>query len=211
MGNDIKNKHKIIWLLAPFYNICAILLFSFLISNIAYADTPTLAQVLKNIAGTTESLMRLVTALTYVMGFFLVVRGVMSLKQYGESRTMMTSQHELTGPMAKLFAGAALIYLPNSVNVGISTFWGTATIYAYVPQSKDPWADLIQSCFQIIQLIGVIAFFRGMVLFTHLGSQHGHQQNTFGKALSHVVGGILCINMYAFINIMLNTLSLGIK
>ena len=34
-------------------------------------------------------------------------------------------------------------------------------------------------------------------------------QATFGKGLSYIIGGILCIDMYDFIKSVLNTLALG--
>ena len=43
---------------------------------------------------------------------------------------------------------------------------------------------------------------------SHMGE--GKEQGaTFGKAMAHIVGGILCINMYQFLQVIFNTLALG--
>jgi len=89
-----------------------------------------------------------------------------------------------------------------------STFWTNPTPLAYVAQQNDPWSELIQACFLVIQLIGTIAFIRGLIMLTHL-SQHGGHQGTFGKAMAHIVGGILLIDMYDFVTAVGNTLGLG--
>lgn len=195
-----------------------VVLVSSVLVGTAYAATapssspiviPTLDQALKNLSLTSDSLMRLVTAIAYVMGFFFVIQGLFELKHYGDARTMMSHEHTLKKPLLYLIAGAALIYLPASIHTGISTFWNESSPLAYIPKSADdPWQELVKSCFVIIQLIGVIAFIRGLILLTHLSGNHGGQ-NSFGKAMAHIVGGILCINMYQFLQTIFNTLVPG--
>ena len=70
------------------------------------------------------------------------------------------------------------------------------------------WSELLNACIMIIQLIGTIAFIRGLVILTHLG-ERGGQQGAFGKAMSHIVGGILAIDINDFMQAIWNTLALG--
>lgn len=188
--------------------LTAVFILGLLCSQAAYAQAiPDLATMLENLSTTIPNLMRLVTALSYVMGIFFIYRGILAMKQYGESRTMMSTQHELKGPLIILAVGSALLYLPSSVAAGLSTFWDTTTPYVYLPDIEDPWSNLIKDCFMILELIGTIAFIRGLIILSQLAG-HG-QAGTFGKGLSHIVGGILCINMYGFVQAVLNTLTLG--
>jgi intracellular multiplication protein IcmC len=59
-----------------------------------------------------------------------------------------------------------------------------------------------------VQLVGTIAFIRGLVLLTH-ASGHGTQPGTFSKAISFIVAGILCINLYQFLQVIFTTFGLG--
>jgi len=175
------------------------------------AIAPDAGTMMQNFALTVPKLMKLVTATAYVMGIFFLYKGVAGLKQYGESRTMMSSSHELKGPLIMMIVGTALLYLPSSVEVGLNTFWTEPNPYGYVSNiMTDPWSLIIQDGYLIIQLIGTIAFIRGLVMMTHMAG-HSSQPGTFGKALTFMIAGILCINLYDFLNVINNTLSLGLS
>lgn len=182
----------------------------------ANGDIPPLADVanvseavsaqtmMENIAKQIPNLTRMLTAIAYVMGMYFIFWGIVKLKQYGESRTMMSSSHDLKGPMMYIFVGALLLYLPTSVQVGMSTFWTNPTPYQYL-QEQDQWSQFFTTIFMIIQFIGALAFIRGLVILSHLGG-HGGQPGTLGKGLTHIIGGIFCINIYQFVQVILNTL-----
>jgi intracellular multiplication protein IcmC len=197
------NKGPIMRLLTYF-----ILMITLFYSEVGYAEA-NLTTLLQNLAKTMPQLMQLVTAFGYVMGMFLVLKGVLELKKYGESRTMMSSTAELKGALVYIFVGAALIYLPTTVNVGMSTFWTEPNPYQYLDEAKDPWSDLIRDIFMVIQLIGTIAFIRGLLTLAKMGAHHGGQQGEFGKAMAFIIGGVFCINIYQFIQVVFNTLALG--
>src|ERR1041385_2365927 len=101
----------------------AVLLFTLFYSAMTYAEIPTLDQVIQRISDNIGSLMQMVTGGAYIIGTYFVIRGVMELKHFGESRTMMSSEHSLKKPLLFIFAGAALIYLPSSINAGLETLW----------------------------------------------------------------------------------------
>lgn len=166
-----------------------------------------LETMVKNFSESIPSLMQFVTALAYVMGMYFIVEGILKLKKYGETRTS-GSEASLKSPLIFLGVGGALLYLPTSVQVGFTTFWLDPTPYAYVTDTTDAWTQLIQSIFMIVQLIGTIAFIRGLIILSHIGGQSS-QPGSFGKAMAHIVGGILCINIYQFIQAVTNTLALG--
>lgn len=189
--------------------IAGILAISYFYGSFAEAAVGVdLGTMIDNFTTTVPQLMRLITAFAYVAGFYMVFQGILKLKQYGESRTMMSSQHELKGPMIYIMVGAALIYLPSSVRVGLTTFWSSPNPYAYRVDNTDQWGQVINDCYMVVQMIGTIAFIRGLLILSHLGAQQG-QPGTFGKGMAHVVGGILCINIYEFTHAVMNTLALG--
>lgn len=167
------------------------------------------ATFITNFGKTIPNLMQLVTAIAYVMGMFFVVNGLFHLKKYGEQRSQASSEAHLKGPILYLLVGAALLYLPTTVRVGFATFWTNPLPYQYDTDQSGAWADLLKAGFMIIQLIGIISFIRGLVMLTHLGGAGGQQQGTLGKALAHIIAGILCIDMYDFLQTVFNTLALG--
>jgi intracellular multiplication protein IcmC len=185
---------------------------SFLIVVPAYAQTLntsglTAQTMLQNLGLEVPSFMRLVTAIAYVLGMVFVIQGVMKLKHLGESRTMMSREHSPVGPILLIGVGAALLYLPTTVWVGMNTFWTSASPYSY-NENTDVWSQYLNICFQIVQLIGVIAFIRGLIILSRLG-EHGGQPGTFSRGLTHIIGGIFCINIYQFIQVI--NLTLGIQ
>ena len=184
----------------------------FLTSSHAFAaSAPDAGKMLQNLIAQVPEVMRLVTALAYVMGFFFVYKGLMEFKKFGEQRTQMSGEHHIMGPLSYLFVGAMLIFLPSSVWVGINTFWAqTPNIYAYeTSNSTDAWSSMTDAVYLLVQLIGTISFIRGLVILTHLGSQHGSSQpGTMGRAFAHIVAGILCINLYGFVQMISSTLGI---
>jgi len=186
----------------------------FLVLPSAYAQEPVVSAqnlsastMLENLFTQIPALMQLVTAVAYVMGMYFIFYGIGLLKQYGESRTMMSHQHTLKGPIIFIVIGTALLYLPSSVQIGLTTFWSTPNPYGYLDQNSQ-WTSFIQACFTIIQLVGTIAFIRGLVIFTQLGGHGGHHPGAFAKGLTHVIGGILCINIYQFVQVIIQTFGL---
>jgi len=170
------------------------------------SNVPDAGSMLANLSETVPQFMKLVTAMAYVMGMALIFRGLLALKQYGESRTMMSSQHELKGPLILMSVGTALLYLPTAVGTGLTTFWGSPNAYAYPTASSDQWDSLIQDCYLVVQLIGTVAFIRGLLTLTHLGSQA--QPGTMSKGFTFIAAGALCINLPQFITAVENTLGI---
>lgn len=167
----------------------------FAYAGLVYADIPTLDQVLETFSGNIPNLMAMVTSFGYVFGIYLVVKGVFALKKQAEQRTMMSTEHSLKGPIIFITVGALLIWLPTSIDTAMNTLWLQPSPFAYQVDEGNPWSSLIKASFLVLQLIGVIAFIRGLIIMTHLAGQGG-QPGTFAKGITHIIGGILCINMY---------------
>lgn len=167
-----------------------------LYSNGAYAvGVPNLSVMLTNFASSVPNLMQLVTAGAFVIGMFLVVAAVMGMKHFGELRTMMTQEHSISGPLVEFFVGISLLYLPSTIRSGLSTFWISTNPYAYVSSATDQYTTFINACYSIMQLVGVIAFIRGLLMLKAAGGGKA-QQGMLGKAAAHLVGGIMCMNIY---------------
>lgn len=179
-----------------------------LLAFAADPNAPDVATMLVNFAQTVPTLMMMVTSITYVMGMFLIFKGIMGLKQYGEQRTQMSSSHSLKEPLILMIIGTALLYLPSSVATGFNTFWTDGSPLAYIPPSTDQYSVIYQDAYMVIELIGTIAFIRGLLTLSHLGGQAQH--DTVSKGLAFVISGILCINLYSFLQVLGATLGITI-
>jgi intracellular multiplication protein IcmC len=179
----------------------------FLFTSLAFAAVPDVVTMLENFAKTVPELMYFTTALAYVFGFWFVVHGLVLLKKYGMQRTQMSGDASLAAPLLSIFVGAAMIYLPSTIQAGMETFWMNPNPYHYGVSESEGWNTFAGACFMIIQLVGVIAFMRGLMILTKLGG--GGQQASFGKATAHIVGGIFCINMRDFLQSVFETLGLS--
>ena len=178
--------------------------------QMAYASTPDVGTMLENFSQDVPQFMQLVTATAYVMGMYFIYKGIVALKEFGESRTHSSGGggHELKGPVILMTVGTLLLYLPTSVQSGLSTFWTDANPYGYISEQTDQWTTMYQDCFLIIQFIGTISFIRGLVILTQLSGQ-GAQPGTFGRGLTHIIAGVLCINLYDFLGAINATLGIG--
>lgn len=169
-------------------------------------NTVSLTTLIKNLATQLPQVWLLVTAISYVFGFFFVIEGVMKLKKYAEQRSMMSSEASMRGPLLYIFVGAAMIYLPSTLNSGLTTFWLNPSPYGYEEDISEPWRDLYNACIIIVQLVGLIAFIRGLMILTHLGNQG--QPGQFGRAMAHIIGGIFLIDLFDFLNMIFATFGL---
>jgi hypothetical protein len=137
---------------------------------------------------------------------FFIYKGIIGLKQFGEQRSMMASSQELKGPLIMMMVGTALLYLPSSVQAGMTTFWTDPNPYGYVTDSPDQWTTIWQDAIMVIQFIGTIAFIRGLLTLNQLSGQG--QPGTFGKGMTYIIAGILCINLNDFLAAVNNTLGI---
>lgn len=163
--------------------------------------------MINRIAGQIPMLMRMVTAFGYVIGMYFIFVSLLKFKEFGEQRTMMSAQHHLKEPLTYLIMGGLLLYLPTSVQVGMSTFWADPSPYGYL-EGDDQWQQFLNNCFLVVQLFGTIAFIRGLIILSHTGGQGGGGQGQFGKGVTHVIGGIFCINIYQFVKVILFTVGI---
>lgn len=162
--------------------------------------------MLENIADAVPNLMRLITAIAYVMGIYIIISGVILLKHVGEMRTQMSHEHHISKPLIMIVCGAMLTYLPTAVQVTTSTFWKDPSPIAYQP-SSDQYFQFINICFIIVQFVGALAFIRGLIILSHAGAGGG--QDSFKKGVVHIVGGILAINIYQFVQVIMITLGMN--
>lgn len=173
------------------------------------------ADIINNIAQSMGPVQHLITGFAYVMGLCFALKAIMTLKQYGESKTAMSGgSGSMKEPLVYLFVAAVFIYFPTALAMMLNTTFGPGNVLAYSPvDSKNPYIKTLfgtgsavgQSLAIIIQTIGGVAFVRGWVLVARASGQ-GQQPGGVGKGMVHIFGGILAMNIVLTLQIINNTL-----
>lgn len=170
--------------------------------------------ILNNLANSLAPVERLLTGAAYLMGILFFMKGIYTLKNYGESRTAMSQGGNLKEPIVYMFVGAALLYFPTTFKIFMVTSFGYENVLQYAQINSTNKA--INTLFGagsavgrplslLIQVIGLVAFIRGWVLVARASSQ-GQQPGGTGKGIVHVFGGILAMNIVGTLEIINNTL-----
>jgi len=155
-------------------------------------------------------IMILLTSAAYLMGIFFIFKAIYELKQYGEMRTMMASNTDLRTPIVSLLVGAVFIYLPTAWRMMLITVFGVESPLAYPGSDNSAnWDQVVNVIVMFTQIIGLIAFIRGWLILAKVSSKGGGGgQHSFGKGLTHIIGGILAINVVGTFNVIGVTLGL---
>lgn len=140
-------------------------------------------------------LSRLLFAFSYLTGMICMFRALYYLKVYGEARTMMATQANAATPIALIVCGAGLIFLPTAIDVLNFTVYHTNTTLSY-DTADSSYGDLMVMISLVVQLVGLIAVIRGLMILSGTGQQ-GRQPGMTGKGMTHLMGGILAMNFWA--------------
>ena len=100
-----------------------------------------------------------------------------------------------------------LIFFVSSYKIGLTTLFGASwqDTLAY-PTGSSSTDALVSSVVLIMQVVGVIAFIRGILLLNSAGG-HNAQPGSVGKGLTFIVGGLMAINIYGTWQMLVNTLT----
>lgn len=171
----------------------------------------TIDQMLINLSESIGPVENLVKALAIVIGMAFIFKALYQLKIYGDLRTMMSSQTGVKEPLSYLFIGALFIYLPSMIEMMMLTVFGQESPLDYSGSVNGrTTAEFVKAALRIMQLIGWISFIRGWMILAKSSSQGAAGQGIkFSKGITHVIGGLLAINIVGTANIIGSTLGLG--
>lgn len=167
---------------------------------------------LANLQASFGSLVKLVRALSYIIGLTLIVRGVMMYRIFATQTMSSAQKGEIAGPLVFLMVGTFLLYFPSTLKSSLVSVFGDNTIssatslIAYKSLSGiEKWQAISDVVVKYMYLIGLIAFIRGWVILSKMGHS-GAQPGSLGKGIIHVIGGVLLINVVKTFNILATTL-----
>ncbi|MEE9452433.1 MAG: type IV secretion protein IcmC [Gammaproteobacteria bacterium] len=171
-----------------------------------------ITQMLISLGESIDPIERLVRAFAYVIGVSFILKAIYHLKVYGEARAMSATQGGgMKEPLSYLFVGALFVYLPSMLEMMMLTVFGTegVTPLSYQTNSRTT-TQFAYAALRLMQLIGWISFIRGWMILAKSSSQGASSQGIrFGKGISHVVAGLLAINIVGTTNMIGSTLGLG--
>lgn len=176
------------------------------------ADWPTLQRMMQSLVSNIAPLQRFVEAICYLAGFFYAFKACYILKEYGEMRTMMSSQTDMRRPLLLFLVAGGLLYLPQLYHMGIITLFDqyNPSPLAYPGASYATWQGVSNVIAMIIQLLGLISFARGWFVLSAL-SGHSAPPGTVGKGMWHIIGGILAINIIGTQHVIESTLGITVS
>ena len=169
-----------------------------------------ISEIMRNLNQSLPPIQNLIFGFSYMSGIMFLFRGVFRLKVYGDTRTMMSSQASIKEPLILLLVGAIFFYIPSGIGVLLNTTFGSDN-----PLSYSDWAaagtinsQTAISILNLVRVIGLMTFIKGWFVLSKSGG--GQQGNGMGKALTHIIGGLLAINIVGTMNVVTSTLGLSI-
>jgi intracellular multiplication protein IcmC len=161
--------------------------------------TPDPATIIANF----DTIASILETVSILMGIGLFLGGLFLLKKYGETRTYMSHQMSIAGPLVMLIAGVAFLILPTTISTVLFAFWSSSTPEHYSGLGEG-WDQYMPVVLIFVRIIGVGAIMRGILLFSRVGGHHGSQPGTMGKAFIHILGGLLCVHILGTVDLLKN-------
>lgn len=158
---------------------------------------PDTSAILSNLS----EILTVVSDFAIIAGLMIFLNGLLHLKKHGEARGMGGGEHSLGKPLMMIFSGCVLLLLPTMISSMLEVFYDSSSPLAYSGTGGDDGnIEVIVYC---IRIFGVCAFIKGVIHLARAGG-HSSQPGTVGRAMVHMFGGILCINIVATIGFVQN-------
>ncbi|MEI2806922.1 MAG: hypothetical protein V9G18_13570 [Albidovulum sp.] len=156
---------------------------------------PTAMSMMEAFRANFPGLTQFLTALCYLLGLWAGVSATLLVQRRqrhdgGASRRAILARGALC---------AVFLYLPTAIDSGQETLFGARAILGYSAGSavSEPGRQALDAVIGFVRLVGLAAFAWGWVLLDRAHAR-GHYDPALGnKAVAHLVGGALCINVVA--------------
>jgi hypothetical protein len=148
----------------------------------------------------------ILSVLAILMGIFLIFRGLLKASKFGQERT--TSIPHI---LWDVVAGTMLYTLGTSMNTIMTAIFGDGTMggsgIALANLATDGngntegLQNAVYAALTFVQLIGMVIFIRGWLLLKDGADYSGSGKDKIVQGLSHIVCGVLAVNIYRFLDV----------
>lgn len=159
-----------------------------------------LLQIIANITGVMGELTGFVSAVCFLIGFYMTMK---ALKMAQKRQELGAGQGSWGSPIATFIIAGFFLALPTLIDVLNVTIFAVKSqnaskIFEYADSTigsikGDEAREMISGLVLIIQFIGIIAVARGLFLL-NASAQGGQGPKTFGPGFTFVVSGICATN-----------------
>jgi intracellular multiplication protein IcmC len=184
-------------------------------SQVVQSSDFSFEKMYENLTTAFSELRYLIYSISYVTGIALAARGVMMYRIFANQTFGSAQRGEMAGPMVHIVVGAVLVYFPSAIDTSLTTLFGSSDIlraeslFAYESiEGVERWNKITLLIVRYLSLIGLIAFFRGWIILSKM-AHSGSQPGSIGKGITHIIGGVLLINIVDTVNIIAATLGYG--
>lgn len=145
---------------------------------------------------------------SFLLGVLFIIQGLLKMARFSERKS------ESAGKILGCFVlGTVLISLPATMDVMTQTLFGhTSTVYRYPSLAyttgertvDESFSRGVQWFFRAAFVMGWVAFFRGWVVLK--AALQGRSHATFSGGITHIVGGVFCVNLSSVVDALQQTL-----
>ncbi|MGB9151626.1 MAG: hypothetical protein WCD70_00890 [Alphaproteobacteria bacterium] len=150
-----------------------------------------------------------VSSVAIACGLFMIVRGLVKASKYGfDAKT-----NSVNSIVSCIVFGAILMTVGTNLGYILTSLFGAPTVTTATQGTVLGWAFVaalgggsaqfangIAAALGFVQIIGVIAFVRGWLILKK--SVDGNGQATLAQGITHIIGGVLAVNIYPFLLVM---------
>lgn len=168
-----------------------------------------LVSILQTLSLSLPWIQKMIVAFAYTTGMAMIFAAMYKLKQYGELRSMMSMQTDFRGPVTTIMVGTVLIYLPRGLEIMMTSFFGYDSPIAYDADESNRWSQVVSVVIYMTQIVGTAAFIKGWVLISRTVNNQGQHQ-MMAKAITHILGGLMAINIVGMVELLNKTMGTDI-
>ncbi len=197
--------------------MCSIFLFNILsvYFSVLFAQVGTnpVGGVLESVADKMGDVADLLSSVATVVGVAFIFGGIFKLKHMADMRNMMQGQADITKAIILIMVGGFFIWAPYLMEAITYTLFkndisSLQSKYAINVEAGSELRKFYESLVIILQVIGMISFLRGLFVFAGMAKGHS-QPGTFAKGMTHIIAGVMLVNITAFLAVFRDTLAIG--
>lgn len=194
-----KLKNKYIFLVAFFY------------TQVLFAETQaSIGKTIQEFAKSVPWALDFLSGFSVVAGVVMIFIGLFKLKGLADFRSYTSGQTEVMKAVAIMVIGGMFVWMPFVVDVMTYSFFGAgvgALNRGYPIQSEVAY-EYVFALTRIIQAFGIISFIRGFFILSTMARSQP-QPGTLGKAMTHIIAGVLMINIIPTVRLVENTFDIN--